>query len=514
MPAGSDPSDFRRSAYLLLTAVAVAIALAKVVGAENVIEPSRYKAPGSGGYGSEPKREWPTERPDPTPMFGSNDKSRWATVRALVDDGTHVIGRRHYPDGANPKVYTDDGIIFAGGRLQTIDVVLRPLDSADAGKPVTKEFYSSKPPLFVTILAGEYWLLKKLFGWSIVTDRWLVIPVILVTVNVIPFAVYLVLLARLIEATGKTDFGKLLAFATACFGTFLLTFSGTLNNHLPGAFCVLFAAYPLLRAMAEGKEVSQRGFACSGFFAGLAVTFELPATAFLAGLAAPPLLARRWKGAACFVVAALVPIAALLLTNYLAFREVVPAYAKFGGPWYEYEGSHWARLKLPVSHPDRRGIDFAAEPKDLYAFHLLFGHHGWLSLTPVWFVAAVGLVTAAIRSAADVKKLVRGSGPPWTPPLFAAMSLAVSVVVIGFYVYKTNNYAGNASGPRWLFWLTPLWILAIPPAADRLAGSRGGRLLAAVLLGASVLSVFYPAWNPWRPPWVLQWLEFNNWLRY
>ena len=28
------------------------------------------------------------------PTFGSNDRSRWATVRALVDEGTFVIGRR------------------------------------------------------------------------------------------------------------------------------------------------------------------------------------------------------------------------------------------------------------------------------------------------------------------------------------------------------------------------------------------------------------------------------------
>jgi hypothetical protein len=57
-------------------------------------------------------------------------------------------------------------------------------------------------------------------------------------------------------------------------------------------------------------------------------------------------------------------------------------------------------------------------------------------------------------------------------------------------------------------------LLAIPPAADRLAGSRPGRVLAAVLLGASVLSAFYPAWNPWRPPWLLQLMEYTGWLRY
>jgi hypothetical protein len=56
--------------------------------------------------------------------------------------------------------------------------------------------------------------------------------------------------------------------------------------------------------------------------------------------------------------------------------------------------------------------------------------------------------------------------------------------------------------------------LAVPPAADRLARSAGGRLLGAVLFGASVLSVFYPAWNPWRNPWILQLMEYTGWLRY
>src|SRR5947209_2100132 len=41
-----------------------------------------------------PTRLWPATRPYPVPMFGSNDRSRWATIRALVEDGTFVIGRR------------------------------------------------------------------------------------------------------------------------------------------------------------------------------------------------------------------------------------------------------------------------------------------------------------------------------------------------------------------------------------------------------------------------------------
>ena len=65
----SDAPDTRRSVYLLLTAVAVAIAAAKVVGAENVFEPSRYTPPPSGGYSAnppDPPRHWPrgASRPD------------------------------------------------------------------------------------------------------------------------------------------------------------------------------------------------------------------------------------------------------------------------------------------------------------------------------------------------------------------------------------------------------------------------------------------------------------------
>ena len=510
----ADAPDLRRSVYLLLTAAAVAVAAARVVGAENVFEPSRYTAPAKGDYSAvppDPERKWPAARPDPTPMFSSNDKSRWATVRALVENETYSIGRRVYPDGADPKSFRDEGIV-AEPQFKSLDIVLRPL-GPDASGPQAREFYSSKPPLFATLVAGEYWLLDKLFGWTLVRDRWLVIPTILVTVNVIPFAVYLVLLSRLLDATGKTDFGRLLAFAAACFGTFLTTFAGTLNNHLPAAFCVLFAAYPLLRAVAENRDMTPAGYLCCGFFAGFAATFDLPAAAFLAAVGLPLFVARLRPTVLFFLPGALVPLAALLACNYAALGSPLPAYSEFGGPWYNFEGSHWAKRGTPLA----KGIDFNNEPTSVYAFHLLLGHHGWFSLTPVFLVALVGLVASAVGGARQVRKaLSPGKGTPWTLPLFAAMTLAVSAVVFAFYLTRTQsyNYGGFTSGPRWLFWLIPLWLLAVPVAADRLAASKAGRGFGAVLLGASVLSVFYPAWNPWRAPWLLQLMEFEGWVRY
>lgn len=513
MPA--DASDLRRSVYLLLTAAAVGIAVAKVVGAENVFEPSRYTPPAAGGYSAvppDPPRNWPAARPDPSPMFGSNDKSRWATVRALVENKTYSIGKRVYPDGADPKTFRDEGIV-ADPQFKSLDIVLRPLGENAKG-PQTREFFSSKPPLFATLLAGEYWLLHRAFGWEIVRDRWLVVPTILVTVNVLPFLVYLVLLARLIDGAGRTDYGRLLAFATACFGTFLTTFSGTLNNHLPAAFCALFAAYPVLRAVAENRDMAPRGYLCCGFFAASAATFDLPAAAFLAAVGLPLLVARPGPTLLFFLPGALVPLVALVACNHAALGSPLPAYSEFGGPWYNFEGSHWAKRGTPQA----KGIDFNDEPMSIYAFHLLLGHHGWFSLTPVFVVALAGLIGLGVRSAADVRKMARGAGkgPAWTPRLFAAMTLAVSAVVFVFYLTRTQsyNYGGFTSGPRWLFWLIPLWLVAVPVAADRLAGSRAGRVAGAVLLGASVMSVFYPAWNPWRAPWLLQLLEFTGKVRY
>ncbi len=498
----ADPSDMRRSVFLLLTAVAVAIAAAKTVGGENVYEPSRYAAPvgkdGAKGYGSEADRKWPDTRPDPVPMFSSNDKSRWATVRALVHDKTYVIGKRTVRN--DPK--SDTGIV-AETAYKSTDVVLNP---------ETLEFYSSKPPLMATIVAGEYWVLKKAFGWDIVRDRWLVIPAIVLTWNVIPFAVYLVLLGRLIDLLGKSDFGKLLAFTAAAVGTFLTTFAGTLNNHTPAAFCVLFASYPLLKAIIENRDMTPAGYACCGFFASFAATFELPALAFVAALGLPLLVARTRNTLLFFLPAALVPIIALYLCNYIALGTIEPVYDKFGGPWYRFEGSHWSKIGTSAA----KGLDFNDEPTTVYAFHLSLGHHGWFSLTPVWFVALAGLIALGIRSAPAVRKLRGAKGTGWTVEMFAAMTLVVSATVFAFYLTRTQsyNYGGNTSGPRWLFWLIPLWVLAIPPAADWLAKSAGGRLLGAVLLGASVLSAFYPAWNPWRNPWILQLMEYAGWLRY
>jgi hypothetical protein len=375
-----------------------------------------------------------------------------------------------------------------------VDFIKEP----DETKPETA-FFSSKPPLFTIIAAGEYWLLNRALGWTLTEPRhrWPVVCTVLITLNVLPLILFLVLLAKLLEEYGTTDWGRLFVFAAACFGTFLTTFAVTLNNHGPAAYCVLFAVYPLLRGRAAepDKPYSICALLVAGFFAGLALTFDLPAAVFTAIVGVICLLQSGVR-VLWFLFAALIPIGALLVTNYLAIGDWQPAYSKFGGPWYEYEGSHWDRVRLD---PNVKGIDFIHEPKAEYALHTLIGHHGLFSLTPIWLFAVAGMLFG--KPAMQLKRLNN-------------LAIFATAVVIAFYVWNSNNYGGWTSGPRWFFWLTPLFLLAMLPVADWLGRWRASRGLAYLFLAVSVFSAAYPVWNPWRHPWIYQLCEYMNWVSY
>ncbi|MFO0937579.1 MAG: hypothetical protein U0798_13795 [Gemmataceae bacterium] len=512
----NETSEIRRTAYWLMGTIAVMICVAKTVGVESVFEPSRYYPP-AGSYGSDrpddwkpvETRVWPKSRPEPAPTYGSNDRSRWATIRALVDNGTYVIGKRSDPKSKTPKPEDDTGIIFLSDYL-SVDKVMNP---------ETGEFFSSKPPLMPTLIAGEYWLLKKLFGWSIDLDRWLVIPFIVLTVNIIPFAIYLWLLARLIEQYGKTDFGKLFTFAAGSFATYLVTFSATLNNHSPATVCALFAIYPLMRARPAGTAETPTDLFLAGFFAAFTACFDLPAACFTVGLCIPVLIARP-KNALTYMLPGLaIPVVAFFASNYAALGRLTPAYSEFGGPWYEYAGSNWNKLKLAQAGEKIKGIDFAMESRGVYLFHMLLGHHGWFSLSPYWLIGLFGMGVSVSPAIKDLRRITPQSNPNeavWTLPLLNGLTFLSTFTLVVFFVWiqKTNNYGGQTSGLRWFFWLTPLWLLTLLTGLDRFFTSRRWQILAFVLLGLGVLSVFYPAWNPWRHPWILNLCERTGWVRY
>jgi hypothetical protein len=57
-------------------------------------------------------------------------------------------------------------------------------------------------------------------------------------------------------------------------------------------------------------------------------------------------------------------------------------------------------------------------------------------------------------------------------------------------------------------------LLALLPAADKVSGSRLGRGVCYLLLGASAFSAAFPWTNPWRHPWPYQLAEYMDWVHY
>jgi hypothetical protein len=415
------------------------------------------------------------------PFLSANDRSRWCSVRALVEDDMRVEG----------APYAIDKVIKQRG-WDTIDMVYHD-----------GHYYSSKPPLLATLMAAAYWPIYRLGGVSLATHPYEIGRFMLVLFNVVPLVIGLALLGSLIERFGTTDWGRIFVMAAAAFGTFLTTFAVAINNHLPAAVCTAVTLYAVVRLWFDGER-RWRFFIVAGLFAGLAAGNDLPATSLLAAVSLVLLLKAPKPTLLAFAPAVVVVAAAFFGTNWISHGTLAPAYAHGSGKdnWYDYTierdgqkiDSHWR-------HPT--GLDAGEPSRAVYAFNVLVGHHGVFSLTPVWLLSFAGM---------GVWLFHRGD-----PRLrwWAAATIGISLVVLAFYLFfqslTARNYGGNTSGFRWVFWLAPLWLLAMLPTADLLARRRWTRGLGLVLLALSVLSANYPTWNPWVHPWLMNLSQYLGW---
>ena len=536
MSTSSETAQLRRWVYGLLIAIAFAIACGRIASVQRVYEPAFHRDLDKPG---DRRPLWPQTRPAPNSMFGSNDRARWATIRALVHDGTYVIGKRDVQtttlsavamfgvadplqtvvlaqagydlrtDVANPRSH--QGIIFKDKEKEhswaTIDRVLNP---------DTLEFYSSKPPLLATLLAGIYWIILNVFGWSLIDNPTTVVRAMLLLVNALPFAGYLWLLTQVAERWGKTDWGKLYIVAAGAFATLVSPFLITLNNHTFATFSVMLAWWSVLCVWDKvcRREMPRwQHFVAAGFFASFAFTNEMPALAFAVAIFVLLLWWLPARTLLLYVPAALVPAVGFFATNYVAMGQLRPAQSEFGSAWYEYEGSHW---KPPPEGQKKFGIDWAKyhESRAQYAMHVLVGHHGLFTLAPIWLLAVAAMLAACCRWRELMRQAVFRDGNefPW---FVQPLGLALTVVVIGFYLsVQSRNYGGFTNGLRWLMWLTPVWLTCLLPMADRLAACRPGRWLAGIFLALSVFSVSYQLWSPWRHPWIFDLMLELGWPGY
>lgn len=494
----------------------------------------------------------------PTPFFSANDRSRWAMIRALVDEGTYAVDR---------VVFDARGRPVRG--WHTIDLVRH------VGADGKLHYYSSKPTLLPTLLAGEYWLIQKATGATLAEQPGYVVRLMLLLTNVLPLAGALVLVARRVEALSDCDAARLFTVAAACFGTFLTTFAVTLNNHLVAAVSLVAGIELLWPLLADpASRQGRRAFA-----AGIALAFvaanELPALVLVVLVAASLLWRASWSNLLGYLLGAVLVAAAAVGSNWLAHGDWRPPYAhRQHGPvvtqtdaagahhlddgalppdmiikihaaglnitsqpvvetlrpaqrwmlwdpttgiqlavvrtaaegkevlevrrwdhWYDYPGSYW--------HPERlRGVDRGEASPWRYAFHCLVGHHGLFSLTPLWPLSAWGCGLWLVQANARQRHL-------------AVWTALASLIVLGFYLTRPQidrNYGGVTCCLRWLIWLAPLWLFALVPAAERLLRGRWGWGVGLGLLAVSAFSAAYGEGNPWSHPWIYEYLLALGWV--
>lgn len=242
----------------------------------------------------------------------------------------------------------------------------------------------------------------------------------------------------------------------------------------------------------------------AGFGAAFAAANELPALAWWVALTGLALWQAPRPTLIAWLPASLLAAGGFFGTNWAAHGSLVPAYGHraAGENWYDYTYMQNGRERESYWR-HRQGIDRGEASRGTYALHVLVGHHGIYSLTPMWLLSGAGLLMALGQRDAAVRTM-------------AAAILAVSLVCVAFYLLRPledRNYGGLTSGFRWVFWLAPLWLWGMLPALDASAPSRMRRGLVLLLVGLSVLSASYPTWNPWTHPWLWDLWKALGWIR-
>jgi hypothetical protein len=62
--------------------------------------------------------------------------------------------------------------------------------------------------------------------------------------------------------------------------------------------------------------------------------------------------------------------------------------------------------------------------------------------------------------------------------------------------------------------MTPFWLVALVPVLDRFQRGFFAKAFTLLLVFGSIYSAWQPIDNPWRQPWLFQWMETRGWIDY
>lgn len=338
----------------------------------------------------------------PTSKKNSNTGSRFATVESIVDYGTYSIDKSSY--------------------RFTIDKV-----------QINGKYYSSKPPLLPTYAAGFYWAFEKVTGKTFAKNESDTVEFCTFWTGWLSHLVTLLYFFAFCRRLFTRPIAILAALSSVCFSYLGAGFATTMNNHSAAAAFALAGFYHAYRARTEAEK-PLRHYVFSGLFLGFLPGLDLPSSIISAAIGLYLLTHDYKRTLLAFLPAALPGIGTHLYLTHMATGSFLPVYLR--RDLYKYAGSYWTRAG---------GIDALHEPKHIYAFHMLLGHHGLFSMTPLFFLSLIELVRNLRRKATYFRE--------------ALVVTAIAVLWLTFYIFRSNNYGGWSVGVRWLVPLMPLLLL-------------------------------------------------------
>lgn len=389
---------------------------------------------------------------------GDTLNSRLSTVVALVHEGHWDIGA-HVDGAPNP---------FEPG---SVDKVM-----------VDGIIYSSKPPVLPLLMAAEYALLHKGFNLSLLKEyeQPRIATIMTVTFIVIPFVSALVVVALWVRKNRLSTFNQGSVVLTAAFGTEMAGFSGTFNNHVPAAACLIGALYLAHRGVVEAfgnKKIEWNWIFC-GLLAGLAATIDVPTAVIAVAVGLGILWIRGNKSFGFYLLGGAVPV--LLHCGVMISISGSPLPVQMDQSLYWYENAYW---RIPM------GIDDLHHGKGIYFLNSTVGRYGVFLLYPVTIFGLFGIVADSVRigKVDDVDGRIRR---------FSLLFLVSFGILLFYYVMRTNNYGGFSFGFRWLIAAVPVFLWG----TVRFFEVSRSRFTMGVYLAALCVSA-YSVWLCQNAPW-------------
>jgi hypothetical protein len=377
----------------------------------------------------------------------ANTGSRYATIQSLVDHGTYFIDRSQY---------------------------VRTIDKYKVGD----HYISSKPPTLPTIGAGIYYVYQALTGKTIARHEGDVVRTVSFFTGGVGHILFLIYFYRLCRLLFRRRRSVMVAMAGACFAYLGVGYATHLNELSTAAALGICGLYYAVR-IRQQRDAKSWHWPLAGLVLGILPAIDLPAMALSGALTLYLFTFDKKKTLLWFVPALLPGIFVHLVLTYQISGSFKPFY--FNSALKTFKQFYF---KQPG------GIDGLREPKWLYAYNTLLGHHGLFSMTPLYCFGLYELVRS------------------FKARRFVAESLVIAATVVAFltfFIWRSRNYGGWCVGMRWYVPIMPLLLLYFGLWIDRV---RITRLLWALVLVAFSVSCFnvqdalsspfqYSVWHNW-----------------